>query len=219
MDKLKNILNQYAHWSLLTVYTERIEAFLVTDFSVALENAKALLETIGKEICASKGAELGSKPSINWVLKKAFSSIGYSGESMVAQISTSLANIGQQVGDLRNEIGISSHGRPLEEISGRNNKIDELSKELLIDTTVLVACFLIRSYENENPSLVLPEVIELSYEDNEDFNNYWDEIYDEFIMGDYSYLASEILYNLDYSAYMTERKVFIESTEIDELTE
>jgi len=34
-------------------------------------------------------------------------------------------------------------------------------------------------------------------------------------MGEYSYFASDILYNIDYLAYVTEQKTFIESEEGD----
>ena len=69
MERLKKIIEQYGRWSELSLYTERIEAHTFTDFSLAIENAKALLETIGKEICFSQGMELEGNPSINAVLK------------------------------------------------------------------------------------------------------------------------------------------------------
>jgi hypothetical protein len=55
MERLKKVIEQYGRWSALTTYTERIKAHASTDFSHAIENAKALLETISKEICSSKG--------------------------------------------------------------------------------------------------------------------------------------------------------------------
>ena len=58
MERLKKVIEQYGRWSELTIYTDRIEAHASADFSHAIENAKALLETIGKEICNSKGLEL-----------------------------------------------------------------------------------------------------------------------------------------------------------------
>lgn len=51
MDKLKKVIEQHGRWTTLTIYTDRIETYLDADFSQALENAKALLETICKEIC------------------------------------------------------------------------------------------------------------------------------------------------------------------------
>ena len=211
MERLKNVIEQHGRWSELTTYTERIEAHVHTDFSSALENAKALLETIAKEICASKAVELEETASINSVLKKAFTAIGYTSSDLVTQISSALATIGQQMGNLRNEIGTTSHGKSLEELKERNNKVDELTKDFLIDTTVIVASFLIRTFENENPR-VKTETVEtkLLYNDNESFNDFWDDLYGEFEMGVYSFPASEILFNVDYKAYVTEHKAFTE---------
>ncbi len=209
MERLKKVIEQHGRWSELTIYIDRIDAYKSTDFSHAIENAKALLETISKEICKSKGIELGGTPSMNFVMKKAFTAIGYSNDNLVTQISTALATIGQNIGELRNDISPTSHGKSLEELKERNNKVDELTKEFLIDTTVIIASFLIRNFENENPRL---ERIEkrIMYDENEDFNELWDDTYSEFTMGDYSYTASEILYNVDYKAYLTEHKAFLE---------
>lgn len=213
MEKLKNIINQYGRWTELKIYTDRIEGYIVTDFSHAFENVKALLESIGKEICVDKGVVLDGTSSFSSIIKKAFSAIGYSGENMVTQISSSLANIGQQVGELRNDIGSTSHGRTLEELRERNDKVDELTREFLIDSTVIVACFLIRAFENENPRIALLEETKILYEEKENFNEFWDDTYGEFEMGEYSYPASEILYNVDYPVYVTEQKAYEESEE------
>lgn len=216
MEKLKKVIEQYGHWSALTLYTDRVEAYLFSDFSHALENAKAILETISKEICSSKGVTLESSSSINSVLKKAFIAIGYSSNDLVTQISSALATIGQKMGDLRNDIGSTSHGMSLEELQSRNNKVDGLTQEFLMDATVIVACFLIRTFENENPRVTTPVETKIHFEDQEDFNNFWDYTYGEFEMGEYSYPASEILYNVDYPAYITEQKAFADSEEGDE---
>ena len=107
MERLKQVIEQYGRWSALEVYIERIEAHVRSDFSHAIENAKAMLETIGKEICEEKQIKLGKTPSINAVLKNAFVAIGYGKEDLVTQISKALATIGQQVGNLRNDISPS----------------------------------------------------------------------------------------------------------------
>ena len=96
MERLRKVIEQYGRWSDLAIYTDRIEAHLSSDFSHAVENAKALLETIGREICNTKGIELGSTPTTNAVMKKAFTAIGYPSENLVTQISTALATIGQR---------------------------------------------------------------------------------------------------------------------------
>lgn len=221
MEKLRSTLAQYSRWQGLEMYIDRMEAHLETDFSTTIENAKALLESIGKEICEAKGVQLGSTPSINVVLKKAFIGLGYTADDLVSQVSGSLATIGQLVGNLRNEISPTSHGKSLEELKERNNKIDSLTKEFLIDSTLVVSVFLIRAFEERNESASLMAAFEADgvpeYDDNEDFNNFLDENFGEFVMGSYSYPASEILYNVDFQVYQAEYKIFNESK--DELTE
>ncbi len=210
MEKLKKIIEQYGRWSELTLYVDRIEAHIESDFSHSLENAKALLETVGKEICKAKGQELSTTSSINGVLKNAFSALGYSNSNLVNQIASALATIGQQVGELRNEIGPTSHGRSLEEIHERNNSVDILTREFLLDTVEIVSSFLIRNFENENPRKTKEPLEEtLDYLEAEEFNEFWDDSFGEFEMGDYSYLASEILFNVDKQAYLNEYYAFV----------
>lgn len=215
MEKLRATLSQPGRWQPFGIYVDRIEAHLESDFSVSVENAKALLESIAKEICQAKGqaAELGSAPSINAVLKKAFVALGYASSELVTQVSSSLATIGQHLGNLRNEISPTSHGKSLAELGDRNNKVDLLTREFLIDSTLVVAVFLIRAFEERQNNDAEPtdEVLDIipDYEDNEVFNNYWDETFGEFAMGQYSYPASEILFNVDTQAYRAEYKAFV----------
>ena len=220
MEKLKKVIGQYGRWSDLSVYIGRIETHIDSDFSHSLENAKALLETIGKEICTSKGVELAATSSINGVLKNAFSALGYSNSNLVNQISSALATIGQQVGELRNDIGLTSHGKSLEEIRERNNQINLLTKEFLIDTVEIVSCFLIRNFENENPRISTESVEErLDYYEAEEFNEFWDDSFGDFEMGNYSYPASEILFNVDKQAYINEYRAFIATENTEQLVE
>ena len=212
MDKLKTVIKEYGRWSELETYIDRIETHIEIDFSHSLENAKALLETVGKEICTCNAVELGATPSINSVLKKAFSSMGYTNSNLVNQVSSALATIGQQVGELRNEIGLTSHGKSLEEIKQRNSKIDLLTREFLIDTVELVSVFMIRNFETKHQRKAHETLADsLDYLEAEEFNESWDDSFGEFMMGDYSYPASEILFNVDKQAYVNEYKAFTEA--------
>jgi hypothetical protein len=208
MKKLKEVIEQYGRWNTLSEYIRRIETYKESDFSFAIENMKAMLEAIGKEICKQKSVELESTISIQALLKKAFSAVGYTNNEAVTQISSALVTIGQKIGELRNEVGITSHGKSLEEIEKRNNKFDEISKEFLISSVDIIAYFLIRNFETENPRIHIKK--QITYSEQEDFNEYWDELYGEFNMGDYSYSASEILYYVDNEAYLYELKKFSE---------
>lgn len=217
MEKLKKVIEKYGRWNDLSIYIGRIETHIESDFSHSLENAKALLETVGKEICTSKGIELAATSSINGVLKNAFSALGYSNSNLVNQISSALATIGQQVGELRNEIGLTSHGKSLQEIRERNDAINILTREFLIDTVDIVSCFLIRNFENDNPRILVESVEEkLNYTEAEDFNEFWDEAFGDFEMGNYSYPASEILFNVDNQAYINEYNAFKATENIEE---
>ena len=217
MEKLRATIEQYGRWKELVQYIDRMEGHLESDFSVSVENAKALLESIGKEICSTKNVELPASPSINAVLKKAFCALGYSNDDLVNKVSGSLANIGQELGKLRNEISPTSHGKSLDELRDRNNKVDALTREFLIDSTLVVAVFLIRAFEERKDAAVwvasdkASEDTLLKYDESENFNTFWDDAFGEFGMGDYSYAASEILFNVDYKAYETEYQAFKES--------
>ena len=217
MEKLRNTIQQYGKWSPINEYITRIETYIDSDFSISLENAKALLESIGKEICLAKGQQLEDKSTINGVLKKSFCALGYTNSSMVNQISAALATIGKNIGELRNDIGATAHGKTLEEIRLRNSSVNELTKHFLLDSIELVACFLIGIFEGEEIKQESREGM-IRYEDCDDFNNFWDELYGEFEMGEYSFTASEILYYNDIAAYSAEHETFVESdnTEQDE---
>jgi hypothetical protein len=215
MEKLRKTIQQFGHWKDLEIYVDRMAAHLESDFSHSLENAKALLESIGKEICSAKSVVLTGAPSINAVLKKAFCALGYSNENMVNQVSRSLANIGEEIGDLRNEISPTSHGKSLDELRDRNSRVDALTREFLIDSTLVVAIFLIRAFEERKDVVVLVEdeatvTAVLKYEDLIDFNTLWDDAFGDFVMDDYSYTASEVLFRVDYKAYEAEYKAFKE---------
>lgn len=221
MERLRFTIEQYGRWKDLGQYIDRMEGHLQSDFSISVENAKALLETIGKEICYAKAVDLGSSPSVNSVLKRAFVALDYANEGLVAKVSGALATIGQELGNLRNDISPTAHGKSLDELRERNNKVDLLTREFLIDSTLAVAVFLIRAFEErrELESMSVEEAaapVSIGYDEAEDFNAYWDETFGDFEMGDYSYPASEVLFNVDYQAYEAEYKAFLTAEAEDE---
>jgi Abortive infection C-terminus len=205
MEKLRAAIDEHGHWSELKIYLERIEAAREDDFSLALENAKALLESIAKEICKKKDIIINKNSSINEILRNSFSCLGYTNSDMVKQVSGSLATIGQNIGNLRNDISPTSHGRSLDELKDRNSKIDQLTCDFVLDSTIVVAVFLIRNFEHKKTELK-PAILNIAHEPQEyseaiDFNDFWDETYGEFSMGAYSYPASEILFHVDRMGY------------------
>ncbi len=207
MERLKAIIEQHSRWQPLGEYIERIEGYSQSDFSLCVENAKSLLESIAKEICTQKARDYSNADNPGKLLKLAFGSLGYTENDTFRQIGQSIANIGQQMGNLRNEIGRTSHGRTLDELRNREEIVNSYSAEFLLLSVEIVASFLIQLFETDNPRVPVEETI-IEYNENNDFNDFWDELYGDFDMAEYSYSASEILYNLDPSAYETELNAF-----------
>lgn len=208
MQKLRELIANHDHWAEFDVFIERIELSREQDFSLAFENAKSLLESVCKEICKSCGAALAPQSSMNGIVKNSFSALGFTKSNTTSQISRSLANIGQIIGDLRNDIGITGHGRTIDELRQRNSQFDELTKDFLFDSIKTIVIFLIRAFEQQQlqqPPAPPEPVIELTYEDCDIFNEFWDEIFGELAMGEYSYPASMVLFQVDSQAYHYER--------------
>lgn len=206
MQRLKSILTKHSNWEPYNEYIVRIEGFASTDFTLCVENAKALLEGISKEVCVKKGVALDKKSKMSGLLKTAFKSLGYPSTSTILQIGTAIANVGQQMGNFRNEIGTTAHGKTIEELQKRQSSIHDLTGNFLIEATSIVCCFLIEAFETDKP--IKPIEDEIEYDENENFNDFWDEQYGEFAMGDYSFFASEVLYINDPKAYKNELNAF-----------
>ena len=136
-------------------------------------------------------------------MKLAFSSLGYNDSATIKQIGGAIAHIGHQMSVLRNEIGATSHGKSLEELEKRKDAIDKASSDFLLFSTELVCCFLIQLFETDNPRKPEDETV-IELDDNSEFKDFFDDLYGEFEMADYSFTASEILYNLDPKAYESE---------------
>lgn len=217
MKKLKKVIEQYGRWSVYSMYVDRIEAHVDSDFSICVENSKSLIEGISKQICKEKGIAIASDEPFNRLVKTAFSAIGYLPGEHLNVISGSLSAIAQQLGNLRTALGSTSHGKTIEELTSRNETLDSLTKEFLIDTVEILTCFLIRNFENENPRKKAERLEEtLDYWEAEEFNDFWDDSFGEFQMGNYSYSASEILFNVDKQAYINEYNAFSASETTEE---
>lgn len=216
MIKLKKAIEQYGRWAVYSMYVDRIEAHIDSDFSICVENSKSLIEGVSKQICKEKGIAIAKDEPFARLVKTAFSAIGYLPGEHLNVISGSLSAIAQQLGNLRTALGSTSHGKTIEELSSRNETLDSLTKEFLIDTVEILTCFLIRNFENENPRKKVEPLEEtLDYYEAEEFNDFWDDAFGDFEMGNYAYSASEILFNVDKQAYINEYNAFIttETTE------
>jgi hypothetical protein len=218
MYRLRAIIDKFGRWQPVEDYKGRIEAFFESDFSISIENAKSLPESIAKEICKERGQGFKDDDSPSKLLKLAFGCIGVQSSAIGPQIAVALENIGQHVGQLRNEVGAISHGRTMDELEAKKTHIDSFTQEFLINSTEIIACFLIEYFEWKYPRTIPATTADtkLVYEECDPFNEFWYDTYGEFEMGEYSFPASEILYNVDYKAYANEQKVFSIDVRSDE---
>jgi len=215
VNKLQETIEKYGRWQPIEEYIQRIDTFKDSDFSIAVENAKSMLESIAKEICDERRQIYEEEDSPSKLLKLAFGAIGVQASTIGPQIALALSNIGQNIGQLRNEIGAISHGRTMEELKAKKESIDIFTCEFLLQSTEIIACFLIDYFEWKFPRIKSPVAYEekLKYEECTAFNEFWDDSFGEFQMTDYSYLASEVLFNVDYQAYVTEYRAYSEGDE------
>ena len=215
MNKLQETIEKYGRWQPIEGYIQRIGTFKDSDFSIAVENAKSMLESIAKEICDERGQTYEEEDSPSKLLKLAFGAIGVQATTIGPQIAVALSNIGQNIGQLRNEVGAISHGRTMEELKAKKEGIDIFTREFLLKSTEIIACFLIEYFEWKFPRIKSPSVQEgkLEYEECTAFNEFWDDSFGEFQMADYSYPASEVLFNVDFQAYVTEYKSYTKDDE------
>lgn len=217
MEKLRATIAEHSSWSTLEEYVERIDAFKEADFSQALENAKALLESVGKHICSQKGVVLTSTVTMNGVLKNSFMALGYTKTSLVAQVSSALGTIGQQMGELRNEIGITGHGKTMDELRERNSKVDRFTREFLIDSVELVSCMLISAFENNGDVLRVVDAPEGAVTATDpEFEANWNELFGNMEMGEYVFPAALILNKVEPTAYLKERELYYKNKPKDD---
>ncbi len=210
MEKLKKIIEHYGRWRPLEEYIQRIDAYKDSDFSISLENSKSMLESIAKEICNERRQVYEDDDSPSKLLKLAFGAIGVQSTTIGPQIAVALSNIGHHMGQLRNEIGAISHGRTMADLQAKQESIDEITSDFLIQSTETTACFLIQYFEWKYPrvSETHTEEERLDYNSCEDFNEFWDDSYGEFLMDELTYTASEILFHVDNQAYKAAYKAF-----------
>jgi len=205
MDRLKELIQEQSRWKDLEIYPTRIEAFLDNDFISAIENGKALIETICKTILDEQKEIYNKNETINKLVSKTLITLGIFAKGQISKFGSGIVTALQNLGELRNKIGDTSHGKSLYEI--RKNKIEALSAGFLINSVELIACFLIEYYEFEFPTQ--KEKKERKYDDFQTFNEYLDEAYGNIQVADYSYLTSEVLFVVDETAYEFEFQKYL----------
>jgi len=209
MDKIKAVIENYSRWKNLEKYPQRIESFIENDIILAIENSKSLIESICKTILTEQKADFGKNDSLNKLVYTTLMILRISNPNQMSKFSSGMITVIQNLGELRNRYGDTSHGRNINEIGLK--KFELISSQFLISSVECIACFLIEYYEHEFPKKIKKREIQYLDDDNQLFNDYFDDIYEIVAFGDYVFLPSEILFNLDQTAYITEKQKYLGS--------
>lgn len=214
MERLRQLINQYSRWKGLEEYCQRIDGYLRTDYSIAVENTKALLESICKTILHEKQVDIEANDSMQKLMKKAVGVFDSEHSEQLKQISTSLVNLSKNLAEVRNTVAKVSHGQHLDALG--EEALDAMSAAFLVSSTESIACFLIEFYEQVFPRKSGDKP--LRFEDHTDFNDYLDEEAFELVQvlrqgGElaYEYNASEVLFSVEPRAYQTELGMYREN--------
>ena len=207
MDRLKKAIEQYPHWRALNLYVERIELARESNFPACIGAGKTLLESIAKEICKRRATDPGTSPTMAGVMKTAFKTLGLNKQDSMVQISTALATIAQNIGQIRNSIDTSAHGKVLADLDPQKAAINQYTSDFLVDSVDNVSVFLIHTYEHVRQDEENNEA-EPDYLNFEEFNAQFDEEWGEVFIGDYSYQPSEVLFFVDRNAFDSEYAIY-----------
>lgn len=195
MEKIKAFIENYKKWQPLDKHVQRIEAYSDNDPVFIVENSKALIESICKTILKEANEDYDSSVNVNKLVKDALKHLGVLNQNI--QIANALVTISQKIGELRNAFGTVSHGQPIDDLE-KGSPISQATSDFILNVTDNLACYILHVYHHEHPQRNVPK---LGYKDNDEFNVHLDELYEKALVASNEYLPSEILFNLDLTAY------------------
>jgi len=220
MEKLKEIVNNYSRWIDLSTHINRIEFQINSDLTSAIGSTKSLLESICKTILDHEGREYDKNDNVNKLIKKTIQTLRIENPDQISLFGNSLVTSIQNLGELRNRIDESSHGKSLLD---KNKKIDSITASFLINSAETIACFLIEFYEIEHPRKIEKDEFSVEalkniydykgkdpYDDIRDFHVYLDNEYGFTEIANIPYATSEALFAVDITAYKDEYRKYRE---------
>jgi hypothetical protein len=195
---------------------ERIQrAVTIEDPAQILDTSKAFLETVFKTILQDREGD-GDIPSTFTQLFRAVSnSMLMSQDAEVAGSLEKMAkSIVHNLGELRNAYGATSHG----DDGYYNCPVEMNDAHMVVQFVDGLAGFVLKKHrDSSNPQIVA----RIHYNDYSDFNEFWDEQYEGYMLPFSSteqvvIAASEILFKNDLGAYREALLQFISSEEGDD---
>ena len=104
MERLRQLIEQYSRWKGLEEYCIRIDGYLNNDFSIAVENTKALMESVCKTILREKNVEYGTGDTLQQLMTKTVGVFDSDHSDQLKQITRNLINIAKNLAEVRNSV-------------------------------------------------------------------------------------------------------------------
>ncbi len=204
MERLKELINNYGRWKNLSPYIIRIEYQISNDLTSAIGCTKSLLESICKTILDHEKVEYLQTDNINKLAKKTIQSLKIEKFDKISLFGNALVTSIHNIGELRNEMDESSHGKSLLD---KTQKLDLITASFLINSAETIACFLIEFYEIEHPRKKVED--ELSFKELQEFNDYIDKEHGYVEIAKIPYATSEALFATDRTAYKDQYRKYL----------
>jgi len=199
MKKTSAFIQQDSKWQALEAYILRIESYSDTNPGLVIENCKSLIESIFKTIIVEVERKTADDLKDNNIgnLNKQVRKILQLEERGYAQIISSFSSA---IAQFRNSLGETSHGKDIYTLEDNRSALFEDEINFLLATTDNIAFFLLSYYKNLYPSFAEKRK-KLTYEDNTEFNNWFDENESVVRVGGVELPPSKVLFDNDEEAY------------------
>jgi hypothetical protein len=184
--------------------TRALEDAVARNPGLAFDLAKALIESVCKTILRDRGQAVSDEDDLPKlfgntlgqlrVLPEAHTGDRETGRS-IRKTTGALYAVVQGICELRNKQGFASHGKVAE-----TQPLETVQAELVARSADAVVSFLFKAHRSYAVPAARPKRVE--YADNEGFNAFVDESHEPINIFTLSYRPSEVLYSVDYQAYV-----------------
>lgn len=217
MDGAREIVARTAGAAHIEQQVRALEDAVATNPGLAFDLAKALIESVCKTIMRDRAQAVSDEDNLPRlfgttlrqlrVLPDAHTADAETGRSIRKTVAA-LSAVVQGICELRNKQGFASHGKLAE-----TQPLESVQAELVARAADAVVTFLYKAHTSYAIQSPTPKRVELV--DNDDFNTFVDESHELVHIFDLQYRPSEVLYYVDYEAYVDKLALFGEDAAED----
>lgn len=214
MRKTQSFIDANIKWQALGDYVLRIETYRATSPGLVIENCKSLVESIFKTILVEVNSETEEslKDCSTSGLYGKVKDILFFEEQGYRNIIGSFSNA---ISEYRNKLGETSHGKDIYTLEENRKALFDDEILFLLSTTDNISYFLLSYYKDLYPVFARKRE-EMTYEDNIEFNEWFDEKEEVVSLGGVSLSPSHVLFDGDSEAYKTSLSEYLGKNDLIE---